>query len=242
MRFSRFFTREEPVAGLQISEEYLRLVSLETDYKTGEMKVAAIAEEPTPKDTIANGMVKNKDVLISSLKKLGGKIKDGLEYFVVSIPADQVYYKMFPFPKTVSGEKLEEAMKLTVGFQLPFKIEDIYLDWEKPGENKVSEETNEISLAAVRKKIIDDYLECLSKAKINAVAIEFHPLSAMRVVNSDKETYLVSQKILPARASSFSKTNCSVSCGLCRKNSSRKILCPGKSKRWKTFTRPETAA
>ena len=25
-------------------------------------------------------------------------------------------------------------MKLTVGFQLPFKLEDIYLDWEKQDE------------------------------------------------------------------------------------------------------------
>lgn len=194
MNFLRFFTREEPVAGLDISEEYLRLVSLETDYKTGEMKIAAIAEEPLLKETIANGAIKNKDALISALKKLGGRVTDKLEYFVVSIPSDQIYYKMFPFPKAVSGEKLEEAMKLTVGFQLPFKLEDVYLDWEKPDETKTAEETNEISFAAVRKKIIDDYLECLSKAKINAVAVEFHPLSAMRVMNSDKETYLVSQK------------------------------------------------
>ena len=45
-----------------------------------------------------------------------------------------------------------------------------------------------------KKYVIDDYLECLSKAGINAVAIEFHPLSAMRVVSSDKETYLATQK------------------------------------------------
>lgn len=194
MNFLRFFTREESVAGLEISEEYLRLVFLETDYKTGEIKIAALAEEATPKDAIINGVVKNKDIFVSSLKKLVSKAGTDLKYFVVSIPGSQIYYKVFPFPKTVLGEKLEEAMKLTVGFQLPFKLEEIYLDWEKQEEKAALENPNEISLAAVRKYVIDDYLECLSKALINAVAIEFHPLSVMRVINSDKETYLAMQK------------------------------------------------
>lgn len=193
--FLRFFTREEPVAGLDISEDYLRLVSLETDYKTGEIKIAAMAEEAMPKDAIINGVVKNKDALILSLKKLVNKAGADLKYFVASIPGSQIYYKMFPFPKAVSGEKLEEAMKLTVGFQLPLKLEDIYLDWEKPDEKiAAGDTTNEISLAAVKKTIADDYLECFSKAGIKTVAVEFHPLSIMRVVSSDKEAYLATQK------------------------------------------------
>ncbi len=194
MRFLRFFTREEPVAGLEISEERLRLVLLETDYKTGEIKIGALAEEPLPKGALENGIVKNKEVLVLSLKKISGKSGGDIKYFIASIPSGQIYYKMFPFPKTVSGEKLEEAMRLTVGFQLPFKLEDVYLDWEKPRNGKDDDNINEISLAAVRKTVVDDYLDCFSKSGINVVALEFHPLSAMRVVSSDDEPYLAHRK------------------------------------------------
>ena len=185
----KLFTRDEPIAGLEISDSCLRLALLLKEEK-GELRaksseeealeIKALGEKPLKGGIIGGGEIKKKEDFIAALNELLKDIKPRIRYAVVSIPADNVYARLYSFPKTVSGEKLEETMKLTVGFQLPVKVEDTYLDWEK-----TSAETrrNEVFLATIRKPIIDNYLEALAAVGLRTVAIEFHPMSVARAAD-----------------------------------------------------------
>lgn len=164
MNLINVFTREEPIAGLEISETYLRLAILG-------LKV---------EEALTNGVSKTE-----SLKNLLKKSKTKVRYVIVSVPADNSYSRIFSFPKSLAGEKLEETMKLTVGFQLPVKLEDIYLDWEKV-ETK-DKEKNEIFLAAMPKTTINDYINVLNAAELKPVAIELHPQSFLRVMDLEND-------------------------------------------------------
>jgi len=215
MNISKFFTREEIVSGIEISDSAVRLVVLEkykekiekpkpvaevspimTEPKSVDKKpaikikqrdvweektrVKIAIEEILPKGVVVGGLIKDKVALSNSVKALLKKSPVKIKYAVLAIPMDSVYSKVFSFPKNIQGERLEESMKLTVGFQLPIKTEDTYLDWE----NIRSSEKNEIILAAAPRNIIDEYVEVLKNGGIMVVAVEINASSIGRVVDT----------------------------------------------------------
>lgn len=136
-------------------------------------------EEPLPPQTVVGGAILDQEKFSSSLKNLVKKAPLKLHYVIVSLPADTVYSKIFSLPDSIRGTKLEEAMNLTIGFQLPVKLENVYLDWEKI--NDVNQ--NKIFLAAAPKSIIDTYVKMLHDIGLSPIAIEFHPLSFLRTID-----------------------------------------------------------
>jgi len=192
MDLVKLFTREEPIAGMEISDSYVRMALLalkkEKKKKKEIVEITALKEAPLKKGIIVDGVIKDKAAFVKTLKEIIKGVKPKIRYAVVSILPNNIYSHLYSFPKTVSGEKLEETMKLTIGFQLPVKIEEVYLDWEKIP----SVEENEIFLAAVPKQIIDVYTEILTASGIMPVAMEFHSMSAVRLIDfSSDKAYLL---------------------------------------------------
>lgn len=198
--FLNFFTRDELIFGLEISDCFLRLAVLEAvapgrggNSKNKEEKIIqarGIGEKSLKKGTVENGEVKDKKAFVKDLKFLLGKSDKLVNYAIVSISGSRLYSKAYSFPQTVAGEKLEEAMKLIVGFQLPFKQEEVYLDWEKAGNGPLrpdgsgeASQSNEVVLAASPKTVIDKYLEVLAEAGLKTVAVEFYGASVARAIN-----------------------------------------------------------
>lgn len=205
MNLVRLLTREESVAGLEISDSFLRIVLLEEvkvkkDKKSKpEVKkaVKCAQEVALPTGVIVGGELRNRNEFIKLLQELVKKCGTKVSYAVVSLPADAVYSKVFGFPKSIQGERLEESMKLTVGFQLPIKTENVYLDWESiPASSN-----NEIFLAAVPKKVADDFINAIGEAGVKPVAVEFHPNSIARAAETGQKEALLLK--VPATSSTL---------------------------------------
>ena len=190
MDWIKFFTREERVAGLEISGDFLRLALL-SEGKDKKPFVITSAEEPLKEGVIVDGAVKNKEELGKAVKRLIGKSKVRIRYVILSIPENKVFSKIFAFPKSIKGERLKETMDLSIGFQLPIKPENVYLDWEKiEGEIK-----NEVLLAAIPKSIINEYVSALEPTGLKIIAVEFHLLSISRTLpQNDKPTLVLWEK------------------------------------------------
>ena len=183
MDILKVFTRDEPIAGLEISDTHIRVALLEfKEIKKGKerekkLEITILAEKPLKEGIVSEGEIKKKEEFIAVMNDLLKGIKSKIRYSIISISPNKIYSKLYSFPKTVSGEKLEEAMKLAIGFQLPMKLEDVYLDWEKASGDS---QKNEIFLATASKKVIDNYIDALKTAGLNLVAIEFFPMSVNR--------------------------------------------------------------
>ncbi|MBI5147850.1 MAG: pilus assembly protein PilM [Parcubacteria group bacterium] len=180
MDLLKLFTREEPVAGLEIGDDFIRVALLSVDKKDSSIiKAEAVGEAALPEGIVFGGQVNDGAALARALGGLLKGLKKTISYATVSVSSADVYNKIFIFPKSVSGERLEESMKLTVGFSLPMSADEVYLDWEKTGDDSQSE----IFLAEARKTNIDGYLAALHAADLKAVAVEFYPMSLSRVVD-----------------------------------------------------------
>lgn len=184
--------RHTPIAGLEISETHVRTVLLERiGRKKPSFVIKKISEEPIPEGTIRDGRVVNKAVLASALKKL---FRGERRYVIMSLPVRNIYYGVFSFPATVKDKRLEEAMDLTIGFQLPINPKEFYLDWEKNTESP----ENEILLAAIKKEILDEYVEATRTAGLYVAAVELHPMSFLRVADIAEDASVVVEQFSPS--------------------------------------------
>lgn len=185
MNFLNLLTKEKSVAGIEISDSVVRIAfSRPHKKKMGEQKAQEeliLIEEPIAANIIADGVVIDVDLLGKTLKNIWAKAKLGTDYAIVSIPDDKIYSRIFSFPKTVEGARLNEAMALAESFQLPIKTEEVYLDWERTAGTPVA---NEILLSTVPRAVVQGYIAALELAGIKTLALESQLASIARGVKS----------------------------------------------------------
>ena len=210
MNLLNLLTKEKLVAGIEISDSVVRIAFLrprKNSNKNISLKVSSIPdfelvriEEPISANIIVQGVVIDKVLLGKTLKSIWAKTNLDTNYAIVSIPDDKIYTRIFSFPKTVSGERLTEAMNLAIGFQLPMKTEDIYLDWERTtGTNLM----NEILLSTIPKTVAQGYVGALEEAGIKTLAVESHLASIARAIKLEAGQTAIFTKKTPDGATVF---------------------------------------
>ncbi|OGE85881.1 MAG: hypothetical protein A3J48_00905 [Candidatus Doudnabacteria bacterium RIFCSPHIGHO2_02_FULL_46_11] len=197
MNLLNILRRKELIAGLEISDLFVRLVLLDTN-KEGVKSVKALVEQPLPDGAIINGAVNDHVKFVATLKNLTGKLPIKVEYVIASIPADKIYVQNLKFPSSLVGSKLTDAIKLALDYQLPFKRETAYVDWQRID----SSEWQEFLVTAIPKEVSNGYIKDIALAGLKLVALEFHPLSILRAADlpSNQDTLV----------KYFSKTSSSV--------------------------------
>ena len=177
----KFWTRQEPIAGLEITDNFIRLVLLNVNKENDSTAIKEYAEQPLAPGIIINGIIKDAAKLSLALLKLKKSLKMPADYIIASIPSDTIYTKILSFPKSIEGLKLVEAIKLAIDFQLPRQASEVYCSWEIfSGQNLWK-----VFAAEAPKKIIDPYIDCIRKV-FNLVALEFHAVSFSRVASFEK--------------------------------------------------------
>lgn len=177
MNFLHLIDREEAVSGLAITDSHLRLAYYKrTKDKNKKGDELALIEEPLPPETLKGGAVANPRELSQSILKVLAKTGGVVSYCVVSLPPERVYSKILSFPQALPLERLDEAVRLALNFQLPFKAETVYLDYE----HLPVKESAEVFFAACPKEVIDGYLAVFKSTGVKAVAVESHLMSIGR--------------------------------------------------------------
>lgn len=194
MNILSLLTKEKRVAGIEISDSVVRIAffrSRRSRHTTNTTQIddeLVLIEEPIASNIIADGVVVDKELLGKTLKSVWEKANLGTSYAIVSIPHDKVYSRIFSFPRSVEGGRLTEAMRLAIGFQLPLKLDEVYLDWER---TKGTPSANEILLSTVSRTVAQGYIESLELAGIKPLAIESHLASIARAIKSDPDQTLL---------------------------------------------------
>ncbi len=159
-----------------------------------------LIEEPIAANIIVQGVVVDKVLLGKTLKNIWINAKLGTDYAIVAIPDDKIYSRIFSFPKTTGGARLTEAMNLAIGFQLPMKTEDVYLDWER---TRGATYSNEILLSTIPRTVANEYVEALDVAGIKTLAVESHLASIARAIKLEPGHTAIFTKKTPDGATVF---------------------------------------
>jgi len=179
MNILNLLKKEHPIAGIEISDSVVRIAffrpqkknDLRAQQENKEMGALVLIEEPIAANIIEDGVVVDVDLLGKTLKSIWGKAALGTDYAIIAVPDDKIYSKIFSFPKSVSETRLTDAMRLAIGFQLPMKTEDVYLDWER---TVGTASANEILLSTIPRVVAEGYVQALEQAGIKTHAHESH--------------------------------------------------------------------
>lgn len=203
MNILNLLTKEKHIAGLEIDDSFVRVAffppNKKEDYFSFYNKQSSknikqgliLLEEPLPNNTVVEGVVINKEILAKTIKNIWIKAKLKTQYAIVAIPDDQIYLRIFSFPKTVDETRIKEAMTLGISFQLPMKNEDLYLDWEHiPSDQNM----NEVLLSAIPKIVADGYIAALNLADIKSIALESHLASIARATQTEPNSTTIFTK------------------------------------------------
>ncbi|MBI5133958.1 MAG: pilus assembly protein PilM [Candidatus Taylorbacteria bacterium] len=178
MNLTSIITRDEPVGGLEVSDSRVRAAIYAKATKKSPAR-AVLAEEAIPQGAIEGGKVKDGQALAKAIRAVLSKLPESIPYFVVSIPPHAAYFKTISFPSSVDASRIDEAIRLSLSFHLPYKPEDVYLDYEILPTGK-----NEAFVCACPREVIDGYVAALKAAGIKPVAAETHPLSIARATKA----------------------------------------------------------
>ena len=181
MNFVSIFSEKSVIAGIEVNDTSLRLISLAPGKNAKDQpRIIAAAEVELPAGTIVGSTVKDEPALTAALKSLVRASKFSGNFAIASIPIAEVYTKIFSFPNTISGSKLDAAMNLNFEYQSPITSANGYADWETIEHA----EGNDVMFAASPKMVTDGYAHAFQNAGLKLVALEVHPQSLSRSLST----------------------------------------------------------
>lgn len=148
-------------------------------------KLASWGETAIAPGIITEGEIKNEGKLVEAVKKAvsgakGKKIKTNK--VIVSLPEKKAFLVVVKMPK-LEKEELKTAVYFEAENHIPFKIEDVYLDFEvmQPDDGYSGNSVN-VLVAAIPKRIIDSYVSCVKKAGLVPMAFEIESQAISRAL------------------------------------------------------------
>jgi type IV pilus assembly protein PilM len=120
------------------------------------------------------------EIIKEALKKTkGARIKT--KYVVASLPEEKAFLQVIQMPK-MPEEDLKSAVIYEAENYIPLPIEEVYLDSQIVKPVVDSLDHFDVLIAALPKKTVDSYLNCLKKAGLLPQALEIESLAIARAL------------------------------------------------------------
>jgi len=166
---------------LDISDYSIEVLELEKRGEEIVVKNYGRIEIPN-KQLVEDGVIKEKEVLINSIKQALEKTEPErikTRYVLLSLPETKVFSHIFEMPLNLTSNQLREALSYEIESIFPYQVKDLFIDF-KTIQKK--EKTQEIFLAASPKVVVNGFKEVLEKAGVIAIVFDMESKSLARAM------------------------------------------------------------
>lgn len=178
-----FLSVKTKAFGMDFSDLSIKVANLK---KRGRFfKLVSWGETLIDPGVIVEGEIKNEAKVVEAIKKTlkevkGKKIKENK--VVVSLPEKKAFLVIIKMPK-LSEEELKTAVYFEAENHIPFKLDDVYLDFEViPSGKGYQGENINVLVAAIPKNIVDSYVSCVKKAGLSPLVLEIESQAISRAL------------------------------------------------------------
>jgi type IV pilus assembly protein PilM len=183
---------DKPIMGLDIGSNTLKIVQLsETASKSISSNrlpaVKGYGYVSFDKSAIQDGMIVKPEEIASAAKELlANKIKGKINTnrVAMAVPAYRTFTRSVKLP-ALNSKQVKEAVELEAEQYISLGLEELYLDYEIIKE---AEESMEVFLVAVPKKIADSYMQLAELLELEVVALEPTLSASARLFSIDKHS------------------------------------------------------
>lgn len=173
------FSMTNSILGLDIGSSYIKIVHLKQRKQNWKLVNWAIIE--TPKGTIIDGRISDKDKLVQVLKDTlrQHNFKERKVVTAVSnIKLITRYITMPPMPES----ELKQAASWEAKNHIPTYDENMKIDFKVLG--KTDSNRTRLVIAGISKQIAESYLDILIDVGLKPIAIDIYPISLQRFFRS----------------------------------------------------------
>jgi len=196
--------KPKSVVGLDIGSSAVKAVELRSSAKS--YRVAAIASEPIPPESIVDGAIVDSGAVADAIRRLfagkGFKTKE----VAASLSGNAVIVKKISLP-IMTAQELAESIAWEAEQYIPFDIQDVNLDYQVIDSGTDGRSTMDVLLVAAKKDKIADYTNVITDAGRQAVVID---VDAFALQNAFEANYGAGPEIVVLLNAGASATNVNI--------------------------------
>ena len=180
MNTQKLFYKDKPLFGLDIGANSIKVMQVSREGKKVNLNGYGVIR--FPEIVSENGVITDYESLAKAMlelfdKHINGKITT--RRVAATIPASNAYSRVMSLPANLSHKELDEAVRFEAEQYIPIPVEDLYIDFSI---GSIKDESREILVVAVPKKIIDSYMRFFELVGLEVCAIETTISAASRII------------------------------------------------------------
>jgi len=181
-----FFGRKDNLVGLDIGSNTVKGAEL-VPSKTG-WRLKKFGMLDLPPGSIEDGAIKDPEAIAETIRRLFRENRIKEQNIALSIGGYSVIVKNIS-TQTMPEEELQETIHFEAEQYIPFDINDVNLDFLILGENEKNPNQMDVLLIAVKKEIVDDYVNLIKLARLNPCVIDVDAFALQNIyeINYDIE-------------------------------------------------------
>ncbi|HEX8390515.1 MAG TPA: pilus assembly protein PilM [Candidatus Saccharimonadales bacterium] len=182
---SKYFYKDKPVVGLDISQTGLKIMAI-NPHKSTVLGYGSLEVDPAKLQQSLDGDGEYLGEQLKTLldKKIVGHLPSN--HTVMSIPTSRTYSRSISLPIDLKGDMLE-AVRLEAEQFIPIPIDQLYLDYE------ITQRTKDGVIAhtsAAPRRIVDTCMAAAAHAGLRTVLVEPSIHAIARVLRSSEQGHL----------------------------------------------------
>ncbi|PIE62176.1 MAG: protein PilM [Desulfobacter postgatei] len=172
------FGKKNHLVGLDIGAAFVKVAELKTSKKGRTLHKFGIAE--VPEGTIQEGRITDMEGLAEIIRSLFKSQKIKEKNVALSTGGHSVVIKTISTSK-LPDEQLHTNIRAEAEQYIPYDINDVNIDYQILSDSEFSAEQMNVLLVAVRKDLVDEYVELIHMAGLNPVIIDVDTFALQNV-------------------------------------------------------------
>ncbi len=164
------FAKPKPVVGLDIGSSSVKAVELRPAGKGGH-RIAAIASEPVPTDSIVDGAIIDGGAVADAIRRLFSHKGFRAKEVAASLSGNAVIVKRITLP-VMTEQELADSIYWEAEQYIPFDIQDVNLDYQILESGADGRNSMEVLLVAAKKERIVEHTNVIAQAGRDAVVVD----------------------------------------------------------------------
>lgn len=187
MRFSLPSLNSKSIVGLDVGSSSVKAVELTMKGKSGNFELTHLGVAQVPAEAIVQGAFLNSSAITDAIREAIENAKIKTKNVAAAVCGHSVIVKKVSLP-VMTRDELDEQIRWEAEQYIPFDVNEVNLDFQIL-ENADADGQMEVMLVAAKKDLIDDYVQVITEAGLQPVAID---VAAFAVENAFEANYGVS--------------------------------------------------
>lgn len=168
--FSSLKKNSNAIIGIDFGSSSIKAVAISKG--RGTYQIDAVAEAPVPKGLIVDSHFENVDKLAQIIKQLRKNFPASYKNVAMAVSGADVITKVISMNADLNELELESQVEMEAENNIPFPLDEIFLDFEVICPNATDKSLNDILLSAARKETVISQVDCVEEAGLIAKVVD----------------------------------------------------------------------